>query len=79
MKGDSLLKYVKMNLFIILVALTVVLVPSFALIFSSQTNDTLSDDTLSDNTLSNQTFSSMSRENANESDSDDESDQEPDD
>jgi hypothetical protein len=77
------MKYFKMTLFILSAALTVILVPSFALISSSQTNDTLSDDTLSDNTVSNDTdtFSSMSRENANESetDSDDESDQEPDD
>jgi uncharacterized membrane protein YdfJ with MMPL/SSD domain len=64
-----------MNLFIILIALTLILVPSFALISSSQSNDTLSDDT-----QSNQTFSSMSREFAeNQSESDDESDQEPDD
>ncbi len=63
-----------MNLFIILIALTLILVPSFALISSSQSNDTLSDDT-----QSNQTFSSMSREFAeNQSESDDESDQEPD-
>lgn len=74
------MKYLKMNLFIILVALTVILVPSFALISSSQTNDTLSDDTLSDNTLSNDTFSSLSREFAqNQSGSDDEVDQEADD
>jgi len=64
-----------MNLFLILIALTLILVPSFALISSSQSNDTLSDDT-----QSNQTFSSMSREFAeNQSESDDESDQEPDD
>ena len=64
-----------MNLFIILIALTLILVPSFALISSSQSNDTLSDDT-----QSNQTFSSMSREFAeNQSESDVESDQEPDD
>jgi uncharacterized membrane protein YdfJ with MMPL/SSD domain len=74
------MKYLKMNLFIILVALTVILVPSFALISSSQTNDTLSDDTLSDDTLSNDTFSSLSREFAqNQSGSDDEVDQEADD
>ena len=74
------MKYFKMNLFILYAALTVILVPSFAVISSSQTNDTLSDDTLSDNTVSNDTdtFSYMSRENANESetDSDAESDQE---
>jgi hypothetical protein len=74
------MKYLKMNLFIILVALTVILVPSFALISSSQTNDTLSDDTMSDDTLSNDTFSSLSREFAqNQSGSDDEVDQEADD
>jgi uncharacterized membrane protein YdfJ with MMPL/SSD domain len=66
---------VRMNLFILLIALTLILVPSFALISSSQSNDTLSDDT-----QSNQTFSSMSREFAEyQSESDDESDQEPDD
>ena len=49
------------------------MVPSFALISSSQSNDTLSDDT-----QSNQTFSSMSRDFAeNQSESDDESAQEP--
>ena len=70
------MKYLKMNLFIILVALTVILIPSFALISSSQTNDTLSADTLSDDTLSNDTFSSLSREFAqNQSGSDDEVDQ----
>jgi len=74
------MKYLKMNLFIILVALTVILVPSFALISSSQTNDTLSDDTMSDDTLSNDTFSSLSREFAqNQSGSEDEVDQEADD
>lgn len=67
-----------MNLFIILIALTLILVPSFALISSSQSNQ--SNNTLSDDTQSNQTFSSMSREFAeNQSESDDESDQEPDD
>jgi hypothetical protein len=68
-----------MNLFILLVALTVILVPSFALISSSQTNDTLSDDTLSDNTLSNDTFSSLSRDLAqNQSGSDDDSNEDND-
>jgi outer membrane lipopolysaccharide assembly protein LptE/RlpB len=71
------MKYLKMNLFILSAALTVISVPSFALISSSQTNDTLSDDTLSDNPISNDTFSSLSRDLAqNQSDSDDESDQE---
>ena len=69
------MKYVKMNLFIILITLTFILVPSFALISSSQSNDTLSDDT-----LSNQSFASLSRKFAdNQSESDDESDQEADD
>jgi uncharacterized membrane protein YdfJ with MMPL/SSD domain len=69
------MKYVRLNLFIILVALTVILVPSFALISSSQsTNDTLSDDT-----SSNQTFSSLSREFAqNQSGSDDDSNEDND-
>lgn len=68
-----------MNLFIILIALTFILVPSFAVISSSQSNDTLSD-----NTSSNQTFASISRDLAeNQSEgqstsSDDEVDQ-PDD
>jgi hypothetical protein len=44
-----------MNLFILLITLTFILVPSFAAISSSQSNDTLSDDT-----LSNQTSSSLS-------------------
>jgi hypothetical protein len=60
------MKYVKMNFFIILVALTIILVPSFALISSSQSNDTSSDDT-----LSNETFSSLSHslgENQSQSD-----------
>jgi hypothetical protein len=74
------MNYFKMNLFILSAALTVILIPSFALISSSQSNDTSSGDTLSDNTLSNDTFSSYSRDLAqNQSDSDDESDQEPDD
>jgi len=67
------MKYVKTNLFIILVASALILIPSFALISSSQTNDTLSDDTSSDDTVSNDTFSSMSRELANQLESDDES------
>jgi hypothetical protein len=69
------MKYVRMNLFILVIILTFILVPSFALISSSQSNDT------SDETLSNQTsFSSLSRELAeNQSQSDDESNQEADD
>ncbi|MGH9974030.1 MAG: hypothetical protein ACRD93_09055 [Nitrososphaeraceae archaeon] len=46
------MKYVKMSLFIILITLTFILVPSFALISSSQSNETLSNDTLSNDTLS---------------------------
>jgi hypothetical protein len=53
----SLMKYAKLNLFIILFALSVILVPSFALISSSQSNDTLTDET-----SSNETFSSLSRD-----------------
>ena len=69
------MKYVRMNLFILVIILTFILVPSFALISSSQFNDT------SDETLSNETsFSSLSRELAeNQTQSDDESDQEADD
>ena len=52
MKHDSLMIYVKMSLFIILITLTFILVPSFALISSSQSNDTLSNDTLTNDTLS---------------------------
>ena len=52
------MKNPKMNLLLILIGLSfIILVPSFALISSSQSNDTSSDDTPSD-------FSSMSRENA---------------
>ncbi|TLX86650.1 MAG: hypothetical protein E6K97_10710 [Thaumarchaeota archaeon] len=49
------MKFVKMNEVIILITLTIILVPSFALISSSESNDTLSDDT-----LSNETFTSLS-------------------
>ena len=69
-----------MNLFILLIALTFILVPSFALISSSESNDTLSDDT-----LSNETFTSLSHsfgENQSEEQptpSDNEGDQEADD
>ncbi len=70
------MKFVKMNLFIILITLTFILVPSFALISSSQSNDTLSDDTSSNQS----SFSFWSRESAeNQSESDDEADQESDD
>jgi hypothetical protein len=80
MNNDTLLKYLKLNLFITLITLAFILVPSFWLISFSQSNDTLSDDTLSDDTLSNDTFSSLSREFAqNQSGSDDDVDQEADD
>jgi hypothetical protein len=52
MNNGSSMKYVKMSLFIILITLTFILVPSFALISSSQSNETLSNDTLSNDTLS---------------------------
>jgi hypothetical protein len=65
------MKYAKMNLFIIIVTSAFILVPSFALISSSQTNDTSSDDTSSDDSSSNQSaFSTMSRELANQSEPD---------
>jgi hypothetical protein len=51
------MKYVKLNSFILLISLTFIMVPSFAVISSSQSNDTSSDDT-----SSNQTFASISRE-----------------
>jgi hypothetical protein len=73
------MRYLKMNLFILFAALTVILVPSFALISSSQTNDTLSDDSLADDTSSNDTFSSWSRDLAqNQSGSDDDSNEDND-
>ncbi len=58
MNNDSLLKYLKLNLFITLITLGFILVPSFTLISSSQSNDTLSEATLSNET----SFSSLSRE-----------------
>ena len=68
------MKYAKLNLFIILCALSVISVPSFALISSSQSNDTLTDET-----SSNETFSSLSREFAqNQSGSDDDSNEDND-
>ena len=70
------MKHMKMNLPLILIALTVILIPSIASV-SSQSNDTLSGDTSADNTLSNDTFSSWSRDFANnQTGSDDDSDQE---
>jgi hypothetical protein len=63
------MKYLKMYLLIILVASAFILIPSFALISSSQSNETLSDDT-----PANETFSGYSRELAeNQSDSNGES------
>jgi hypothetical protein len=76
MNNGSLLKYLKLNLFISLITLAFILVPSFALISSSQSNDTLSDAPLSNES----SFSSLSRELAeNQSESDDQSDEEADD
>lgn len=73
------MKHMKMNLPLILIALTVFLIPSIASV-SSQSNDTLSDDTFVDDPLSNDTFSSWSRDFANnQTGSDDDSDQEADD
>jgi hypothetical protein len=70
----------KMNLFIILITLTLILGPSFALISSSQTNDTSDDVSSQDNTSLNQSaFSSMSRELAkNQSGLDDDSNEDND-
>ena len=68
------MKYAKINFFIILVASILILIPSIALISFSQTNDTLLDDTLSYESSSNQSsFSDLSRELANQSESDVES------
>jgi hypothetical protein len=74
------MKHMKMSLPLILIALTVILIPSIASVSSSQSNDTLSDDTFVDEPLSNDTFSSWSRDFANnQTGSDDDSDQEADD
>lgn len=74
------MKHMKMNLPLILIALTVILIPSIASVSSSQSNDTLSDEAFVDDTLSNDTFSSWSRDFANnQTRSDDDSDQEADD
>jgi hypothetical protein len=62
----------KMNFFIILVTLGLILVPSFAIISSSQSNDTLSDEALSNQS----SFSTLSREFADQSESDGESGEE---
>lgn len=65
-----------MSLFITLITLAFILVPSFAFISSSQSNDTLSEETTSNETF----FSSLSRELAeNQSESNEQSDQEADD
>ena len=79
--GESwLMNHMKMNLPLILIALTVILIPSIASVSSSQSNDTLSDEAFVDDTLSNDTFSSLSRDFANnQTRSDDDSDQEADD
>ncbi len=76
MNNDSLLKYLKLNLFMTIITLVFILVPSFALISFSQSTDTLSEATLSNGS----SFSSLSRELAeNQTESDDQSDQETDD
>jgi hypothetical protein len=62
----------KMNFFIILVTLGLILVPSFAIISSSQSNDTLSDEAQSNQS----SFSTLSREFADQSESDGESGEE---
>ncbi|MGI8718976.1 MAG: hypothetical protein ACR2KF_00450 [Nitrososphaeraceae archaeon] len=75
MNNGSFLKYLKLNLnlFITLITLVFILVPSFALISFSQSNDTLSEATLSNES----SFSSLSRDLAeNQTESDDQSDQE---
>jgi hypothetical protein len=64
------MKYLNMNFFIILVALAIILLASFALISSSQSNEASSD--------TNQTFASISRDLA-ENQSEDGTDQQPDD
>lgn len=76
MNNDSLLKYLKLNLFMTIITLVFILVPSLALISFSQSNDTLSEATLSNGS----SFSSLSRERAeNQTESDDQSDPETDD
>ncbi len=72
MNNESLLKYLKLNLCITLITLAFILVPSFALISSSQSNDTSSEETLTNES----SFSSLSRQLAgNQSESDDQSDE----
>ena len=71
MNNESL-KYLKLNLCITLITLAFVLVPSFALISSSQSNYTPSEETLNNES----SFSSLSRQLAgNQSESDDQSDE----
>ena len=73
------MKHMKLNLPLILIALTIILIPSIVSV-SSQSNDTLSDDVFVDEALTNDTFSSWSRDFANnQTGSDDDSDQEADD
>jgi hypothetical protein len=72
MNNESLLKYLKLNLCITLITLAFVLVPSFALISSSQSNYTSSEGMLNNES----SFSSLSRQLAgNQSESDDQSDE----
>jgi hypothetical protein len=73
--SDSILKYLKLNLFIALIALLLVLVPSIALISFSQSNDSLTQALLSNES----SFSSLSRELAqNQTQSDDQTAQDDD-
>ena len=76
MNNESLLKYLKLNLFVTIITLAFVLVPSFALISSSQSNNTVFEETSSNET----SFSFLSRELAeNQTESGDQSDEEADD
>ena len=76
MNNDSLLKYLKLSLFVTIITLAFILVPSFALISSSQSNNTVVEETSSTET----SFSFLSRELAeNQSESGDKSDEEADD
>jgi len=73
--NDSILKYLKLNLFIAIIALILVLVPSIALISFSQSNDSLTQALLSNES----SFSSLSRELAqNQTQSDDQTAQDDD-
>jgi len=76
MNNDSLLKCLKLSLFVTIITLAFILVPSFALISSSQSNNTVFEETSSNET----SFSFLSRELAeNQSESGDQSDEEADD